>query len=899
MHTNPIRILSFFLALNSFQVLFSQAPTDYFDANNPNIKYLEHLIKKGVDEVREDLNLSKLANDSILYIAANDHADFLEQFGRLSHFQVQNRSKRTPQLRAEFFGAVNYNVGENIAMTSYGSSVKMKSGREISTKTYQGIAESLVVGWVNSPGHYKNIITTEYEITGLSISIDKNKGEIYACQKFAHVDMRFIFEENTTLFPYSNYTPPKQVSSFEEVSNELIEKYNYPYKLKHNKLEKCASCPDKFSESPDISLEYNERSGFVLRVENAEYINKLIRNRKYGLAVEIVDYEDYACGSPFYYKKPSRRNGQIRLNGTLLKPKYRKELFKGYKKRKLNEHIKFFPYIFRKDSVNFFRRFGQYKADKYTSEYYEIRLGKLPRYGPRLFNHNLVVIKDNQICDIYYFTSYCSDVYEEYMETAIIPYKFDDFNYGFQLSSDSINFTIPFQQGQYSFEKDTILKNISRLSDYDFYIDSVRIKAFSSVEGDSAVNADLQIKRGENIAAIFQGIQDQEIEKKITTAINWKGLRRALSQNKNTSAILRQSNQDLLEEINRSPKKYETQLAKSRKGLVKVYFHVTPNLKSLDYYIKKELNTLKEEITTKSRKREDYTDQLEKMTDLYRYTYSMIKRGHLKPSFFLDIELPLIKDKHSELLQYYLLFGFEYPTVFKQLKNWKQDSVYYLDKFKQMIDEPLIPEMNYLTVKMISEDLIESKSISEKQLKILSKKVKHLRKYYEEFEIARENIDKINFNLNMLALNHYFNSSPADNQKNAVMALSQVYEYYEEKELINDTLALNLAKMAIFYQNVGLGINFVYPYQNENEVIKAFINENSYTHVSDPYSAFYYEQLIDDSFDMPTEDWCNMFIKPCGIPFQAFDHEALRNRYCEICVGKNDYLKEIFNEIID
>lgn len=487
--------------------LNAQSPSTFFDAQNPNIKYLEHLIKAGIDDVRKDHDLTSLANDSILYLASKDHAAFLQAFGRLSHKQVNNRPKFTPQLRAEFYGAVNYHVGENIASVPYGTKVDMKSGNQISTNTYGGIAAAFVEGWVNSPGHYQNIITPEYEITGVSIAIDTDKGTVYACQKFAHVDLRFIFEENQTLFPYSNYSPPPAASSFEGISNTLIPKYKYPYKLRHDKLEKCAECPNKQEEAPDISLTYDARKGFVLRVENSAFVQKLIRNKYDGFAVELVDYNDYACGNSAYYEKPSRRNGQIRLNGMLLEPKYRDDLLRGYKKRKKVKDMRFMNYIFRRDSVNFFKRFGQYKTDKYTSEYFEINLGKMPKNAPFLNNHNLIVIKDKQICDVYYFTSYCGDLYEEYKETAFIPYQYDDFNYGFTLSTDSIRFSVPFKQGEYDFNSKEILAHISSLSEYDFFIDSVNIQAYSSIEGDSTINANLQVKKEKELQPYFKAFK--------------------------------------------------------------------------------------------------------------------------------------------------------------------------------------------------------------------------------------------------------------------------------------------------------------------------------------------------------------------------------------------------------
>lgn len=878
------KILPILFLFISLQWSWSQSPTTYFDENKPNVKYLEHLIKKGIDEVRVEKGLNPLVNDSILYLASADHAQFLKQYGRLSHYQSQNKEKRTPQLRAELYGAVNYNVGENVASISYGAS----------SETYGSIAKSFVTNWVNSPGHYQNIITPDYEITGVSVSLHNEKKAIFACQKFAKVDFRFVFEESSTFFPYSNYAPPQQINSFDEVPQGLIPKYKYPYKLRHDKLEVCASCPDKHKESPDISLAYDERKGFVLRVENSAYVNKLIRNKWDGFAVELVDYEDYACGSPFYYEKPSRRNGQLRLNGMLLEPKFRKDLERGFRKRKANKEVKFFPYIFRKDSVKFFKRFGQYRLDKYTSEYFEIRLGKPPRNSPRFFNHNLIVIKDKQICDVYYFTDYCGEVYEEYKSTDFIPFQPDTVDYLFQISPDQLSFSIPFQQGRYNFEKETVLKNISTLSEYDFIIDSVKIKAFSSVEGDSAINAQLQIKRGENIADIFQGIQEKEIEKSISTAINWTDFRRAIRRNHETRPLSQLNNKELLKEVNRNSTQLEPQLAASRKGDVMVYFHVIPNLKSLKYYIKKEFIRLNEDILQKHKSRINYESELNSMADLYKYVYAMIQKDYLQPDIFLAMEPPSVMELNPRLVQYYLLFGKEYPEVFSTFDNYEENSSYYLKNYKNSTKIDFIPEFNYWMLKMISEELIERKKLTQQQLEVLKPRAIQLKSYYEDFEMAKKNIDKVNFNLNMLALNHHFNSNPEGEQKNAIMALSQVHQYYVENELLNDSLMLHLARMAIFYQNPELALNMVMPFHNTNDEIRAFVNEVAYQHKTTPFSEVYYQKLIDDSKILPPEIWCNMFIKPCGIPFQVFDHEALRKLYCSQCKGKNDYLNGIY-----
>jgi hypothetical protein len=45
----------------------------------------------------------------------------------------------------------------------------------------------------------------------------------------------------------------------------------------------------------------------------------------------------------------------------------------------------------------------------------------------------------------------------------------------------------------------------------------------------------------------------------------------------------------------------------------------------------------------------------------------------------------------------------------------------------------------------------------------------------------------------------------------------------------------------------------------------------------------YYMRLIELAYSMETTLWCSLFFQQCGIPFQAFDNEALRTIFCERC----------------
>lgn len=384
-----------------FYNLLAQSPQDLINQNNLNEKYLEHLTKIKIDSVRQKHNCKILINDSILFVASKHHAKYMAENSILSHFENKKLETKTPQLRAEYYGAERYGVGENVIKIPLQGSLKDKKGKIINIKTYEDLANIIVVGWINSSGHFKNMITPMYQITG--VAIWKNKTTLYACQKFAKVYYKFNFEESKTFFSYSTYQSPKPINSFEGIENKLLD-IKYPHDLKHDKPEKCQTCLERMTSRPYLTLRLEGKS-FILKIENSQYVKDIIRNKKDGFAVEIVEYQDYACGNPEYYTKPSRRNGQSKLNGKVLKPLYRDELFKGYKRRKKNKKIKFLKYLFNAKGVPFFKRFSQYKIDAYDSKYFEISLGRIPKDIDGYWNYNLVTIQDNQICHIQYFRS--------------------------------------------------------------------------------------------------------------------------------------------------------------------------------------------------------------------------------------------------------------------------------------------------------------------------------------------------------------------------------------------------------------------------------------------------------------------------------------------------------------
>ena len=149
---------------------------------------LQKLIHEKVDSVREAHQKQAFATDPILQKAADDHAAYLAKKGTLSHFQEGNKKKYNPQDRVVYFGGKGYLTGENAA--EHPVKVALVKGKGLSVRqvdTYEQSALLFVQQWVNSPMHFKNLMSEDYSLTGIGVALDKKNKRIYAVQVFSPV----------------------------------------------------------------------------------------------------------------------------------------------------------------------------------------------------------------------------------------------------------------------------------------------------------------------------------------------------------------------------------------------------------------------------------------------------------------------------------------------------------------------------------------------------------------------------------------------------------------------------------------------------------------------------------------------------------------------------------------
>ena len=162
--------------------LFEAVPEDDIEIANIDISLLQHLLVEGINKVREEEGIQPLdLNDKLSAAAKNQNAYQIVR-GELSHFQGGDQY-RTVKDRVKEYGGDFNSIGENVQMRGF--IIRTIGDRQdIVSTTYSKMANDLVQGWVDSPGHFTNLIDRNFSFVGTAIGYSDKSRAIYATQVY-------------------------------------------------------------------------------------------------------------------------------------------------------------------------------------------------------------------------------------------------------------------------------------------------------------------------------------------------------------------------------------------------------------------------------------------------------------------------------------------------------------------------------------------------------------------------------------------------------------------------------------------------------------------------------------------------------------------------------------------
>jgi outer membrane protein OmpA-like peptidoglycan-associated protein len=279
--------------------------------------------------------------------------------------------------------------------------------------------------------------------------------------------------------------------------SELKVPYNSKSKkLKNPDVKKCKQC-EKFKDTETLRNNlYVENGKIYLKYDNLKNLKRLLKKPTDGLAVDIVQKDQY---SKIEY---NIMDNNLRNKGVMQKVVYKDKLF----------------------SKNLIKPDPKAKKAKKVNKLL-VEMGKFPAGITGSYELNLLVIQDNYVCKTV-LRSYTEQGDQESntpLEMLPMPESMAARNPPFEPRSEStiLNFIIPFEKNKSEFKPEDIKPFIEALQEPDFIIDGLFIYAYSSIEGDSVANAALQRKRAGSVVKVLQGMQTNKISPTIITNDSW------------------------------------------------------------------------------------------------------------------------------------------------------------------------------------------------------------------------------------------------------------------------------------------------------------------------------------------------------------------------------------------
>ena len=155
----------------------------------------------------------------------------------------------------------------------------------------------------------------------------------------------------------------------------------------------------------------------------------------------------------------------------------------------------------------------------------KVKIGKFPFGIAENYELNLIVIQDGKICKTV-LRSYLEKGSQESntpLDMLTVPLSDAARNPAFEPRSETaiLNFVVPFERGKSEFKPEDIKPLLDALQEPDFKIEGLYIYAYSSIEGDSATNAKLQINRAQSIAKVLHKLNNTSVEPLIKTNDSW------------------------------------------------------------------------------------------------------------------------------------------------------------------------------------------------------------------------------------------------------------------------------------------------------------------------------------------------------------------------------------------
>ena len=157
-------------------------PTPTIDSSK-----LEQRIHELINQQRNSNGLSSLSFDSSLAVIARGHSQDMAKNNYFSHINLQGQgaiargNQQGYPCRKDYGSYYTYGISENIFNTHHDTTYNGITVNDF--ESIEVMAQKTVNGWMNSPGHRKNILTSTFDREGIGIGIASDN-TVYITENF-------------------------------------------------------------------------------------------------------------------------------------------------------------------------------------------------------------------------------------------------------------------------------------------------------------------------------------------------------------------------------------------------------------------------------------------------------------------------------------------------------------------------------------------------------------------------------------------------------------------------------------------------------------------------------------------------------------------------------------------
>lgn len=591
----------------------------------------------------------------------------------------------------------------------------------------------------------------------------------------------------------------------------------------------CYKCLVTLSQLPqDVHYGLKREGNDIYFVMNDKtWFSQLFDDKDDAIAVDVIEKKQFPCGKNNNYNKKNI------IKGRLLPPVYLKSILKT---------------ALSVPGAEVIAKIAELPSDIANSDDLEF---------------NLVLIKNDAIChynQFYNLPGIQLDLLKMDLFMDTLANQSGSAHKGPSISlSTNIEFVIPFEKNKYEYKNEDLKPIRDTLGLAYYNIKSIRVRAYSSVEGSEEKNLELQKKRGESIIAALQSFQNLPITEDVVASENWVEFLLDIS-NTPFAPLKLLSKQEIKKELEKKSvaEQIEPLLKKERKAIL-----------FIDLEKKTQFSDLNESDAKKTFADALKQNKLDVAYDIQQAIFQNVETKKYSSDIIGELEIPEEATYRSLLLN---------QLVFKS--RGEENVINALHAFQRM--DGLIPNVPLIRYNIC---VLEMKLLKEGELIVTREKVLADIEQLSKLKFDPRLIRRLKINYSMIACNYYVYEKKYTEKNNALSFINLNYKNinYKDEDL------LRLAQYFVLYSKEDWALKVIEGRATKLDVSEDLLFFYINLTIIDPKNTTKesYRTILSNAYNVNRKRFCGLFgtaySDEGGISFQILSDLYLKKTFCENC----------------